>query len=69
MGKSFHLELFEHMQKMVAEKTISPDDIELFLFTDSVDEAIEHIRKQAIEGFGLKKKRKIQPLRFLGEKS
>jgi len=67
MGKSYHLELYEYIQKMVSEKTISPDDIQLFLFTDSVDEAIDHIRKHAIEGFGIKKKRKIQPLKFLGE--
>ena len=54
MGKSYHMELYEYIQKMVSEKTISPDDIQLFLFTDSVDEAIDHIRKHAIEGFGLK---------------
>ena len=68
MGESYHLELYEYMQKMVAEKTISPEDIQLFLFTDSVDEAIEHIRKHAIEGFRLKKKKKMHPLMFLGEK-
>jgi uncharacterized protein (TIGR00730 family) len=68
IGRSYHLELYEYIQKMVYEKTISPEDIHLFLFTDSVDEAIEYIRKHAVKGFGLKKKRKIQPLKWLGEK-
>ena len=67
MGKSFHLELYEYLEKMVQEKTIDPKDIELFLFTDSVDEAINHINQYAIEGFALKKKRMIQPLSLLGE--
>ncbi len=67
-GKAYHQELYEFIQKMVYEKTISPEDIELFLFTDSVDEAIAHIRKHAIDGFGLKKRRNIRALSWLGEK-
>jgi len=54
-GKEFHEELYQYMQRMVREKTISIEDLQLFLYTDSVDEAIAHIRKNAIEGFGLKK--------------
>ena len=68
MGKAYHNELMLHIQRMIDEKTISPDDAKLFLFTDSVDEAINHINKYAIEGFGLKKKRKVKPLGILGER-
>jgi hypothetical protein len=43
--------------------------MELFLFTDSVEEAIQHITKYAIEGFGLKKRRKMKAQRIFGERS
>ena len=68
MGTEYHAELMRHIQRMIKEKTISADDVRLFLFTDSVEEAVAHIRKHAIEGFGLKKRRIIQPIGFLGEK-
>ncbi len=68
MGKSYHTELAGHIERMIEEKTISPEDADLYLFTDSIEEAIAHIRKYAIEGFGLKKKRTFTPLRILGER-
>lgn len=68
MGTEFHKELYNHLQKMVVEQTISPDDIKLFLFTDSVEDAIAHINKLGIEPFGLKKKRIINPISMLGER-
>ncbi len=55
MGTEFHALLYEHLQKLVKEKTIDAADLDIFLFTDSVEEAVEHIRKFAIDGFGLKK--------------
>jgi uncharacterized protein (TIGR00730 family) len=67
MGKGYHEELFRYIQNMVEEKTISPEDMGLFLFTDSVSEAINHINKYAVEGYGLKEIRKIKPFSFLGE--
>lgn len=69
MGKEYHKDLYEHMQHMITKKTISPEDINLFLFTDSVEEAIEHIQKHAIEGFGLVKRKVYKPYRFFGERS
>lgn len=69
MGKEYHKVLYEHIQLMIKEKTISPKDIELFLFTDSVEEAMAHIEKHAIEGFGLSKRRKYKPIPMYGEKS
>ena len=67
MGTEYHHELQLHIERMIAEKTISPEDSNLFLFTDSVEEAINHVNKYAIEGFGLKKRRKVKPLGILGE--
>ncbi len=67
MGKAYHEALYKYIQNMVVEKTINPDDAELFLLTDSVTEAIEHINKYAIIGFGLKKKKRMKPIGILGE--
>lgn len=68
MGKSYHSELEQHIFRMIKEKTISPEDAQLYLFTDSIEEAINHINKYAIEGFGLKRKNSIRPWGILGER-
>lgn len=65
--KDFHSFVMSHMQKMKEEKTISDNDMDLFLYTDSVEEAVEFIRKKAIEEFGLTYK-KPKPNPFLFEK-
>ena len=39
-----------------AQKTISAEDLKLFIVTDSVDEAIEHIQKNAVDKYKLVKK-------------
>jgi uncharacterized protein (TIGR00730 family) len=68
MGTKFHEALYEHLQKLVEERTIEASDLKLFLFTDSVEAARAHIQKHAIEGFGLKKGRRYRPFRILGER-
>lgn len=68
MGKDYHTELEKHIARMIEEKTISPEDALLYLFTDSVEEAISHIKKYAIDRFGLKPKKVIKPLGILGER-
>ena len=52
--KDFYQHIIAHIDKMVVEKTISPEDVELCLFTDSVEEAVEHLKKNSIQKFGLK---------------
>ena len=42
------------INKMARAGTISPEDVKLVYATDSVEEAIAHIRRNAIEPFGLK---------------
>ncbi len=66
-GRDFHQDLYKYIETMVARKTINPDDAKLFLLTDSITDAIDHINKFAIAGFGLKKQVHIKPFRFLGE--
>lgn len=51
--KEYHEPLIKHIEKMKAEGTISPEDLKLFLITDSVEEAVEHIRENSIMQFGL----------------
>ncbi|HNR85457.1 MAG TPA: TIGR00730 family Rossman fold protein [Taishania sp.] len=43
MDKTFHQNLQEHIDLMVKEGTISPQDEDLFLFTDDVQEAFDYI--------------------------
>jgi len=45
MGKEFHQNIYDHIERMMAEKTISPEDMDLLLFTDDVDEVVAHIKK------------------------
>ena len=54
------------LEDMVKAGTVSANDLKLFLVTDDLTEAIEHIRKHAIEEFGLQPKAP-KPSRMLGE--
>jgi uncharacterized protein (TIGR00730 family) len=55
-GKEYWRPLVEFLNEMVEAGTIDRADLDLFLFTDSVDEAMDHIQKHAIEQFGLSRK-------------
>lgn len=68
MCKEYHKSVYDHIQLMVERKTISPEDVDLFLFTDSIEEAMAHIEKYAIEGFGLKKRKVHRPMSLFGER-
>ncbi|MBI4947016.1 MAG: TIGR00730 family Rossman fold protein [Bacteroidetes bacterium] len=66
-GKEHHAKLYEHLQLMVKIRTITDDDLKLFLFTDSVPEAISFLNEKAVKYFGLAKFKRNKPLRILGE--
>ena len=51
---------------MVKAGTVNASDLKLFLVTDDLNEALEHIRKHAIEEFKLMQK-PPRPSRLLGE--
>ncbi|HEX5734441.1 MAG TPA: TIGR00730 family Rossman fold protein [Blastocatellia bacterium] len=55
MGKDYYAPLIEFLNRMAAAGTIDVADLDLLLVTDSVDEAMAHIQKYAIEAFGLKR--------------
>lgn len=68
MCSDFHEHLYNYIVHMADYGTIDKKDLELFLLTDSVEEMVDHIRKYAIEGYGLKRKVEIEPSTVLGEK-
>jgi uncharacterized protein (TIGR00730 family) len=54
MGVEYWQPLIDLLKRMVAATTISAEDLNLVMVTDSIDEAISHIQKHAIEKFGLR---------------
>ena len=52
--KTYHKELMDYIEFMKTKGTIAPDDLKLCLFTDSIDEAIQHLHNNAIKKFDLK---------------
>src|SRR5437660_6652664 len=55
MGTDYWKELVGFIDKMAQRGTISASDLTLIYATDSVEEAIAHIRSKTIEPFGLKR--------------
>jgi len=68
MGTDYWQPITDMMNRAVAAGTISASDLSLFLVTDSVDVAMQHLQKHAIEQFGLKRHAGIKRLGWLGEK-
>jgi uncharacterized protein (TIGR00730 family) len=66
MGTAYWKPFTELLKEMVAHGTISVTDLDLFLLTDSVTDAMAHIEHHAINRFGLRR-RKIPPKTWLGE--
>ncbi|HEX3599949.1 MAG TPA: TIGR00730 family Rossman fold protein [Lacipirellulaceae bacterium] len=69
MGTDYWKELIGFIEKMARYRMIADADLRLIYATDSVDEAIAHIRAKAIEPFGLKRiARRRRSLPWLGER-
>ncbi len=66
MGTEFYKPLREFLRFMVDQGTISPEDMNLLLFTDDVEEAVTHIRKYLFENFRIVRRK---PVWWLFEKS
>ena len=58
MGATYWRGFLALLEDMVKAGTVSANDLKLFLVTDDLDEALEHIRKHAIEEFKLMKNRR-----------
>ena len=67
MGTEYWQRLFQLIQNMANEGAIDPAEIETWLVTDDIDEAMAHIKRYAIEEFDLRRRRRPRPYRILGE--
>ncbi len=65
MGSQYWAPLQQQLEGMVASATIDADDLQLLCVTDDVDEAVAHVRRCAVDRFGLH--RRLTPRRILGE--
>lgn len=67
-GKTYWKNLIELIQDMITHKTVSETELkEYLLITDSIDDAMEHIKKHAIHKFELKQGKRFRPTTLLGE--
>ena len=64
---AFHKDLVAHIETMKKNGTISPNDSDLFLVTDSVDEAVAYIQKNSILKFNLQPEKPYRPFKWLLE--
>lgn len=67
-GKEFHKDLIAHIEMMRAAGTISDVDDDLFLITDSVDEAVAYIQKNSITKFNLQQEKPYRRFGWLFER-
>ncbi|MGQ0737197.1 MAG: TIGR00730 family Rossman fold protein, partial [Acidobacteriota bacterium] len=69
MGKSYWKPFTDLLESMVAQATVSASDLDLFLVTDNVREAMAHIDHHAVRRFGLTRRKGPPPRRWLWEES
>ncbi|MEP6713546.1 MAG: TIGR00730 family Rossman fold protein [Ferruginibacter sp.] len=66
--KDFYKAVLAHIDLMMEKGTISPEDLKLCLFTDSVEEAVNHLKEHSINKFALKTEQKRKSSWWLFEK-
>lgn len=59
--EEFYKKILEHNEIMLKAGTISPEDENLYLITNSIDEAIQYIKEKSIAAFGLKYMKRKKP--------
>ncbi len=67
MGLDFWKEMRAFMDHMIEGATISPGDIDLILWTDSVEKAVKHLADRAEKQFGLRSTKVPRGSLLLGE--
>jgi uncharacterized protein (TIGR00730 family) len=68
-GKEYWQSALDMMAKMAEEGTILEEDLNLFLVTDSVDEAVAYIQKETFSRFEIQRRRALSPISVFFEKS
>ncbi len=70
MDRDYHTKPMEYIDHMVERGTVSPSDKELYLYTDSIDEAVKYIHENTIDDFELKiESKRWKPFGWLFERS
>jgi uncharacterized protein (TIGR00730 family) len=69
IGKEYFEPLMEFLKTMIEEGTINANDLKLILLTDSVEAAMSHIQKHAVDKFSLDLRRIPTPSKLLGEEN
>jgi hypothetical protein len=64
MGTAYWQPLTDLLHRMAADGAIAPEDLDMLLVTDDVEQAIDHLKRNAIDRFAL---RAARPSRWLGE--
>ena len=68
MGVEFWKPLMDFMRgTLLKEGTIDPADLDIFLVTDSPEEAVDHVREFAMKAFGLTYGPRLRRRWYLGE--
>jgi uncharacterized protein (TIGR00730 family) len=69
MNQEYHAQLMKYIDRMIERGTVSPDDKNLFHFTDSIDEAVEYLRRNTIDSAQLKvESERWRPFRWFFER-
>lgn len=68
MGRDYWTDLGDFMNGMIKGGTISGGDLDLMKFTDSVEEAVQHLQEKAVRQFGLRRKNAPVESALLGER-
>ncbi|HMU70759.1 MAG TPA: TIGR00730 family Rossman fold protein [Chitinophagales bacterium] len=65
IGKDYYKDIWEMLQKMTQAGTVSPEDLNLVLFTDNAQEAVNHIDFYIKKHYSFKK---VKPRKLLLER-
>jgi uncharacterized protein (TIGR00730 family) len=68
MGTDYWQPLLAQFQGMLEARTVDAADLELWIATDSVDEALTHMRRYAVDAFRLAGRPEPKAWRLLGER-
>jgi len=58
-GKEFHHELWIYIEYMASQGTISKEDLSLVLLTDSIDEAMDHIKTFIAKNYQVRPRKRL----------
>jgi len=67
IGTGYWAPFITLLQDMIRQGAVSPADLDLFLVTDDLDQAMAHLETHAVTPFGLQRVRR--PSRWLGERA